>query len=556
MDQQRVDVRARPSPRGRRRPPRRSRRAASTARGLWLKIWIERQPRSSPRSTAFAGPPAGETWAPISMAGRRLMASCVPCASASLRRRPAPCTSANARTALYNWLLARGHGGELVLRIEDTDRERSTPENVEQIFDALRLARDRLGRGPDLPVRSAPTATPRSSQQLLDDGHAYRSTAGPDEVKAYKEAHGNRGFRGEDEGDGRGAPARARRGRDGRPRRHPRRDARSRTRCQDDLVIARADGTPIYHLAVVVDDLDAGITHVVRGADHYSNTPKHDAASSRRWARRAAGLRAPAAAPRPRRQEALQAPRRRVRAGAARCAAICPRRCINYLALLGWGYDEETTFFTIEELQQRFSLERVSKAPAVFDEQKLRWMNGRYLRELAVDDLTARLEALTGRDRACADAVAITQEKISTLAEFWPLAGSFFDGPADDPEAREKFLGTPEARAALERGARGARPSCRSRGRRRAWRRALRGVVEQPGVKPQAGLPAVAGRADRDDRLTRYLRDGRAAGARRDAGTGGRCARRRRRRDTDGDAAGAQPSVHALPIRGSKAAMP
>jgi len=122
---------------------------------------------------------------------------------------------------------------------------------------------------------------------------------------------------------------------------------------------------------------------------------------------------------------------------------------INYLALLGWGYDESTTFFTIDELQKLFSLERVSKNPAVFDEQKLRWMNGRYLRELSVDDLTARLEEFYGREGLRGEA-EITQEKISTLGEFWPLAGPFFDGPVDDPKAREKFLAPSESREALE----------------------------------------------------------------------------------------------------------
>jgi glutamyl/glutaminyl-tRNA synthetase len=116
-----------------------------------------------------------------------------------------------------------------------------------------------------------------------------------------------------------------------------------------------------------------------------------------------------------------------------------PEAVRNYLALLGWGYDDETTFFTTEELQRLFSLEKVSKSPAVFDEQKLRWMNGRYVRELGLDDLTARLEQRTGRS-GLHDAVAITQEKISTLDEFWPLARAFFDEPADDAAAREKFL--------------------------------------------------------------------------------------------------------------------
>src|SRR3954465_978225 len=351
----------------------------------------------------------------------------------------------NARTALYNWLLARGSGGELVLRIEDTDRERSTPENVQLIFDSL----DWLGIDWDGdPIYQSANA-PRHAQvveQLLDSGQAYRSTAGPDEVKAFKEANGNRGFRGEDEGKG---AVRLRMPDDGvtTVRDVIRGESAFENVLQDDLVIARADGTPIYHLAVVVDDHDAGITHVVRGADHYSNTPKHLRIYE------ALGASPPTYAHLP----LLHGPdgkKLSKRHGAAsvqdlRKTGYLREAVINYLALLGWGYDEKTTFFTIEELQRLFALERVSKNPAVFDEQKLRWINGRYVRELPLDDLTARLEDFTGRT-GLRDAVAITQEKISTLDEFWPLAGSFFDGPTDDPKAREKFLRSEERREALE----------------------------------------------------------------------------------------------------------
>jgi glutamyl-tRNA synthetase len=156
---------------------------------------------------------------------------------------------------------------------------------------------------------------------------------------------------------------------------------------------------------------------------------------------------------------------------------------VNYLALLGWGYDESTTFFTIPVLQKLFSLERVSKNPAVFDEQKLRWVNGRYVRELPLDDLTARLEAFTGRS-GLRDAVAITQEKISTLDEFWPLAGSFFDGPFDDASARQKFLSTPDNRAALE-DARGALEQLPEPWTPENVESALRGVVERTERKPK-----------------------------------------------------------------------
>jgi glutamyl-tRNA synthetase len=383
----------------------------------------------------------------------------------------------NARTALYNWLLARGSGGELVLRIEDTDRERSTPENVQLIFDSLEWLGIDWDEGPIYQTQNAARHA-EVVQQLLDSGQAYRSTAGPDEVKAFKEQHGNRGFRGEDEGEG---AVRLRMPDEGATmvRDVIRGESAFENVLQDDLVIARADGTPVYHLAVVVDDHDAGITHVVRGADHYSNTPKH----MRIYA--ALGAEAPIYAHLP----LLHGPdgkKLSKRHGAAsvqdlRNSGYLREAVINYLALLGWGYDESTTFFTIPELQELFSLERVSKNPAVFDEQKLRWINGRYVRELPLDDLTARLEDFTGQ-QGLRDGVEITQEKISTLDEFWPLARSFYEGPVDDPAARERVLGTSDARAALE-DARAALAGLPEPWTPARIEETLRGVVERTGRK-------------------------------------------------------------------------
>ena len=134
----------------------------------------------------------------------------------------------NARTALYNWLLARGSGGQLVLRIEDTDRERSTPENVQLIFDSLEWLGIDWDEGPIYQSANADRHA-EVVQQLLDSGQAYRSTAGPDEVRAFKEANGNRGFRGADEGEGAVRLRMPDEGVDARARRHPRRERRSRT---------------------------------------------------------------------------------------------------------------------------------------------------------------------------------------------------------------------------------------------------------------------------------------------------------------------------------------
>src|SRR5215213_7549305 len=383
-----------------------------------------------------------------------------------------------ARTALYNWLLARGaDGGELVLRIEYTDRERSTPENVGQIFEALEWLGIDWDGEPVFQSRRAPRHG-EVVEQLLAGGHAYRSTAAPEDVRAYKEANGNRGFRGTDEGTG---AVRLRVPDEGTTTVVDvvRGETPFENTLQDDLVIARADGTPVYHLAVVVDDADAGISHVIRGADHYSNTPKHVLIQL------AMGAPTPMYAHLPL-LHGRDGKKLSKRHGAAsvqelRDAGYLPEAVRNYLALLGWGYDEETTFFTTEQLQELFSLERVSKSPAVFDEQKLRWINGRYVRELPVEELTARLEALLGRT-GLREAVEVTQEKISTLDEFWPLARSFFDEPADDPAARDKFL-APEAGATALTAARTALAAVPDPWTTERVEPALRDAVEHAGMK-------------------------------------------------------------------------
>ena len=221
-----------------------------------------------------------------------------------------------ARTALYNWLVARGQGGTLVLRIEDTDRERSTPENVEQILDALRWLEIDYDEGPISQI-SRSDRHQEVLQGLLDSGHAYRSTATADDVKAYKERHGaDRGFRAEARGRGRGAPARARRGRDRRPRRHPRRHH----------LPARPHGRPRHRPRRRQRPLQLRGRRRRPRRRHHARDPRRGpplqhaqaAARARGAGRAAADLRASAAPARSRRQEALKAPRRRLGPGAAR----------------------------------------------------------------------------------------------------------------------------------------------------------------------------------------------------------------------------------------------
>src|SRR3954462_5828051 len=268
-----------------------------------------------------------------------------------------------ARTALYNWLLARGQGGTFVLRIEDTDRERSTPENVEQILDALSWLELDWDEGP---ISQAGRADSHAAaiEQLLADGHAY-----------------------EDEGAGR-----LRVPEDGETVLHDaiRGEIPPPNQAIKAFVIRRSEGSPLYNLAAAVDDRDMGITQVIRGEDHISNTPRQ------LMILRGRGPDPPAYAHLP----LLHGPdgkKLSKRHGAAsvqelRAAGYLPEAVRNYIALLGWGYDESTTFFTTDELIEAFDLSRVSRNPAVFDEQKLRWMNGRYLRELDSADLRGRLE--------------------------------------------------------------------------------------------------------------------------------------------------------------------
>src|SRR4051812_21788140 len=350
-----------------------------------------------------------------------------------------------ARTALYNWLAARHAGGTFVLRIEDTDRERSTPENVEQILDALRWLELDFDGGPLFQSRRADRHR-EVMEQLLAGGHAYRSNAAAEDVRAYKDRHGaDRGFRGEAEPEG---AVRLRVPDEGATvlRDLIRGETAFQNVHMDDPVIARADGTPLYNLAAAVDDLDAQITHVVRGDDHYSNTPKQ------LLVLQALGAEQPIYAHLP----LLHGPdgkKLSKRHGAAsvqelRDAGYLPEAVRNYLALLGWGDADDETIIATDELVRRFDLERVQRNPARFDEKKLRWMNGRYIRELPVPDLVERIEGYLHRDGEVAAAVFAAREKIQTLADFWPLVGPIYDGPDDDERAREKWLGD-EGRAAL-----------------------------------------------------------------------------------------------------------
>jgi glutamyl-tRNA synthetase len=353
-----------------------------------------------------------------------------------------------ARTALYNWLAARHEGGSLVLRIEDTDRERSTGENVEQILDALRWLELDWDEGP-VSQASRSDRHQQALQRLLESGAAYRDPATAKEVEAWKAEHGaDRGYRGEPV-DGAGAAVRLRVPDEGEtvvddlirgPVRFP-------NRSYDDFVIARGDGSVLYNFAVAVDDAEMDVTDVVRGDDHLSNTPKQLLVLE------ALGFEPPRYAHLP----LLHGPGGRKlskRHGAAsvqelREAGYLPAAVRNYLALLGWGADDDATLIPTDELVERFRVEDVGRAAAIFDEKKLRWVNGRYMREMPLDEYVGAVAAHLGRpvDERLRAACEIVQEKAQTLAEVWPLIRFLFEAPVEDEKAWRKTMkdGAPDA---------------------------------------------------------------------------------------------------------------
>ncbi|MGH2982644.1 MAG: glutamate--tRNA ligase [Solirubrobacterales bacterium] len=346
-----------------------------------------------------------------------------------------------ARTALYNWLFARGQGGEMVLRIEDTDRERSTPENVEQILDALRWLELDWDEGPLSQHERADRHRERIDE-LLESGRAYRDPATAEDVRAWKEEHGKEhGYRGEPSDDPEAA-VRLRVPDEGDTvvSDEIRGEVRFPNASNDDFVIARGDGSTLYNFAVAVDDADMGISHVIRGDDHLSNTPKQLLVME------ALGFESPRYAHLP----LLHGPdgkKLSKRHGAASAQELrergyLPAAVRNYLALLGWGTEDDTTLMGTEELIERFQLDRVGRASAIFDEQKLRWINGRFMRELPLEQYTEAVASYLGRepDERLRAACAIAQEKAQTLAEVWPLIGFLIEEPEIDEKAWRKVM--------------------------------------------------------------------------------------------------------------------
>jgi len=321
-----------------------------------------------------------------------------------------------ARTALFNWLLARRHGGIFVLRIEDTDVERSSADMVEGILDGLRWLGLDWDEGPAIGGPHGPyfqsqrLDTYRAMvDRLMRDGHAYFCYCTPDELKARREAaeQAGAGWKYDRRCCRLSAGDIAARERDRVPRAirikvpdgviafddlvHGRIEVDGAN--IEDFVIARSDGHPTYQLSVVSDDVEMGITHVVRGDDHISNTPKQILLY------RAIGAPVPQFAHVP---LILGPDKKRLskRHGATSVMEYArqgylPEAMTNFLALLGWSPgSSDREIFSRDELIEAFALEGISGGNAVFNTEKLDWFNQQYIARLAPDDLAARLRPL------------------------------------------------------------------------------------------------------------------------------------------------------------------
>ena len=368
------------------------------------------------------------------------------------------------RTFLFNWLFARHAGGEFRLRIENTDTTREVAEAVDQIEASLRW----LGLDWDGPTTFQLDRLDdcrEVAQKLLAEGKAY-------------EDEGAIRFRMPD--DGVTAWDDAVRGR-----------VEVANETIEDVVIVRSDGRPTYNFASPMEDVWDGITHVIRAEDHISNTPKQINIIG------AVGAELPlyAHVPNVNGPDGKKLSKRHGATGVDefRKAGYLPDALLNFLALLGWAPDGETTIMNRDELVERFTLDRVSSSPAQFDYAKLDWMNGVYIRAMHGDAFADALVLWLGEQGYDWDAelvrraAPLVQEKIQLLGEFPGFAGFLFHDVEPDPAALEVVNngGAPVVAAARDALA-GLEPFTAE-----SIEAALRGVLDGLGLKPRQGFAPI-----------------------------------------------------------------
>lgn len=353
-----------------------------------------------------------------------------------------------ARTALFSWLYARHFGGEFVLRIEDTDKERSTDEATQVILDGMTwLGLDWDGE----PVYQGARQDKHIAavEKLLAEGKAYKCYCSAERLDDMREKQRIEGKKAMYDGKCRGAEEQT-----GAPyvvRFHSPTEGETWVKDMvlgnvcfpnaelDDLIILRTDGTPTYNLAVVVDDADMGITHVVRGSDHLNNTPRQIQLYQ------ALGVDIPKFAHIP----LIHGPdgaKMSKRHGAVaiteyREKGYLPHAVNNYLARLGWSHGDDEVF-TKEQMIKLFDLEHVGKAAAKFDQDKLDWLNAHWLRESAAQDLVSEvarfLDLDTSNGPALVDVIPCLQERSKNIIDLADGARLFYVAPIEYQEKAVK----------------------------------------------------------------------------------------------------------------------
>jgi glutamyl-tRNA synthetase len=381
-----------------------------------------------------------------------------------------------ARTAIYNWAFARRNSGSFILRIDDTDPERSTAENTAQILRSLEWLGIDWDEGPEVGGPFGPySQTERADnyaaalERMKTNGSAYPCFCSTEELGAKRaSARSREGVSGYDRTCRRLDPAAVgARLAAGEP--HVWRLAVPEDRgdiivddavrgetifpasAMDDFVLVRGDGTPTYNFATVVDDADMQITHVIRGDDHLPNTPRQILVYE------SLGHPVPTFVHLPM-IWGVDGKKLSKRHGATSVEAFhdegfLPEALLNYLALLGWSLDGETTIVPSEILTTHFSLDRISKSPAIFDFEKLEWMNGVYIRNMAPEVLAARVfpwieEAglasagdLEARHEWYLALAPLVSERLKRMTEIVPMARFLFtQNVVLDPSAAEKVL--------------------------------------------------------------------------------------------------------------------
>ncbi len=350
-----------------------------------------------------------------------------------------------ARTALFNWLYARHTGGQFVLRIEDTDEERNTPEAINVILEGLRW----LGLDWD----EGPASNDPAGDSVGDRGPYYQSQRADIYARRVAELQ-EKGLAYEDDGAIRFRMQREAVTISDLICGNVVRELTDREQEQPDFVIVRSDGKPVFHLVNVVDDIEMGITHVIRGEDHLSNTAKHIALF------RALGVKPPQFAHIPLILNANGSKMSKRDEGASldgwQQAGYVPSAVTNYLSLLGWSPKDDSQVMPMAEIIERFDLPQINRANARFDLEKLQWMNYEHLRALPMEDYRARAEA-AGVDFGDADdayiaaALNTAKDKVKQVEDLPTFCSFYFTDkfPYDEAMAAKAFA--PENKEAFAR---------------------------------------------------------------------------------------------------------